>query len=234
LFLYADYDIGDNTNIYGQVIAAHNIASDRRESISLLSAWQGRIYAENAFLRPEVRQAMVDAGAQFAGYGFFGLNVADTPLGESVQDTKNIMRSYTAGFSHDFTSGFLDGWTLEGYYQYGENVQDFITLNGVRVDRMPIALDAVSDPVTGQPICRVNLPQFTVPISQGGNGGLFNDCRPINTFGGVQNISQAAADFMMDRDNKVARQWTEQDFFELVLSGELHQGFGAGPIDAAF
>lgn len=234
LFLYADYDISDSTNVFGQLIAAHNVASDRRESISLLSAWQGRIYAENAFLRPEVRQMMLDAGADSAGYGFFGLNVADTPLGESVQDTDNEMYSLTAGFSHDFNGGFLDGWRLEGYYQYGENVQDFITLNGVRVDRMPLALDAVIDPATQQAICRVNLPEFTVPVAQGGNGGLFSDCRPINTFGGVQNISQGAADFIMDRDNKIARQWTEQDFFELVLSGELHQGFGVGPIDAAF
>jgi len=235
LFLYADYDFSENTTVFGQLIAAQNEASDRRESISLLSGWQGRIYADNAFLRPEVSQLMTSNGAQFVGYGFFPPNIVDTPLGESMQDTTNKMYSLTLGFDHQFTGGgFLDGWRLEGYYQFGENEQDFNTINGVRVDRLQFAMDAVRNPTTGQPICRVNLPQFTGPISAGGNGGLFSDCVPMNTFGGVNNISQGAANYVMDRDNKTARQWTEQDFIEVVLSGELFEGFGAGPIDAAF
>ncbi len=57
---------------------------------------------------------------------------------------------------------------------------------------------------------------------------------PINTFGGVQNISAAGADYIMDRDDKTARQWTDQHMAELVASGEVFDGFGAGPVDAAF
>ena len=247
LFLHADYDIGTSTNVYGQVIAGQNTASDRRESVSLLLGWQGRIYPDNAFLRPEVSQLLLSNGITNLdgftatgaprggiGYGFMPPNIVDSPLGESIQDTDNQMQSYTVGFTHDISGSVLDGWTLEGYYQYGKNVQDFVTINGVRTDRMQMAMEAVRHPTTGQPICRVNLPQYTLPIDQGGNGGLFSDCVPMNTFGGVNNISQAAADYIMDRDNKVARQWTHQDFYELVLSGELFQGFGAGPIDAAF
>lgn len=247
LFLHADYDIGDNTNVYGQVLAGQNSASDRRESVSLLLGWQGRIYPDNAFLRPEVSQLLLANGITNAdgftatgaprggiGYGFMPPNIVDSPLGESIQDTDNEMASYTVGFTHDFVGSFLDGWTLEGYYQYGKSVQDFVTINGVRTDRMQMAMEAVRHPTTGQPICRVNLPQYTVPIEQGGNGGLFSDCVPMNTFGGVNNISQAAADYIMDRDNKTARQWTHQDFYELVLSGELFDGFGAGPVSAAF
>src|SRR5690606_14718832 len=132
---------------------------------------------------------MTANGAQFVGYGLLPLNVSDTTLGESVQDTKNQTSSLTFGLTHDFTEGFLDGWNLQTYYQYGENVQDFITLNGVRVDRLQFAMDAVRNPATGEIVCRVNLPQYTGPISQGGNGGYFNDCVPMNTFGGVQNIS---------------------------------------------
>jgi outer membrane receptor protein involved in Fe transport len=232
VFLYADQDFGANTNVYAQMIYGRNLTADRRESISLLSGWEGRIYADNAYLRPEVSQLMTSNGAQFTGYGFFPLNVVDTPLGESRQDTKNQTFSLTVGMNHDFTSGFLDGWNLKTYFQKGENIQDFLTLNGVRVDRLPLAMDAVRDPATGQTVCRVNLPQFTGPVSAGGNGGYFKDCVPLNTFGGVQNISQAAADYIMDRDNKDARQWTKQDSFELVLSGELAEGW-AGPIDSA-
>jgi iron complex outermembrane recepter protein len=246
LFLYADYDFGDRTNVFGQVIAGNNRASDTRESISLLLGWVGRVYPDNAFMRPEVSQLLLNNGITNLdgytatgaprggiGYGFFPENVYDSPLGLSVQDTENRMTSLTFGFTHEL-GGFLDGWNLEGYYQKGRNSQDFITLNGVRVDRLQMAMEAVTHPDTGQPICRVNLPQYTGPISQGGNGGLFSDCVPINTFGGLQNVSQGAADYVMDRDNKVARQWTYMDFFELVMTGQLHEGFGAGSIDAAF
>lgn len=234
LFLHLKYDVGDATSLYFQGIYSENSASDRRESISLLSGWQGRFYADNAYLNDEVRTLMADAGVASVAYGFFGHNRSGTPLGDSRQDTNNEMYSATFGFQTDFSGGFLDGWSLDGYYQYGENVQDFVTVNGVRVDRLQLAIDAVAHPLTGEPICRVNLPEFTGPIEAGGNGGVFHDCVPINTFGGVQNISAAGADYIMDRDNKIARQWTDQHVAEVVLRGDLWSGWGAGPIAAAF
>jgi iron complex outermembrane recepter protein len=229
-FLYMDYDLSENTNVFSQLIYSENEASDQRESITLQSSWQGRIYADNAFLNPQARDLIVASGSPFVGYGYAGLNTPDTPLGESRQDTTNKMYSLTFGFEHEFDFG----WTLNGYYQYGENEQDFITTNGVRTDRLNFAIDAVRNPTTGEIVCRVNLPEFTGPISAGGNGGLFSDCVPINTFGGVQNISAAGANYIMDRDDKTARQWTDQHMFELVANGEVFEGFGAGPVDAAF
>lgn len=233
-FLYMDYDVNDTTTLFLQGIWADNSAWDRRESISLLSGWQGRVFLENPFLPDPVRQIMTANNLTQVDYGFFALNHPDTPLGESGQFTDNEMYSVTGGFKTEIQGGFFDGWEVDAYVQYGENIQDFVCKNCVRVDRMPIALDAVPDPVTGQPICRVNLPQFTGPVASGGNGGIFSGCQPINTFGGAQNISQGAADWIMDRDNKVARQWTDQTAFEVVMNGELFSGFGAGSIDAAF
>ncbi len=228
-FLYADYDLGDSTNIFAQAIYADNSASDQRESITLQSIWQGRVYPDNAYLTQQARDLINASGAPFVGYGLAAANRPDTVLGESRQETNNEMYSFTTGFTHDFDFG----WNLNGYYQYGKNIQDFVTVNGVRVDRLQLAFDAVRHPTTGEIICRVNLPEFTGPIGSGGNGGLFRDCRPINTFGGIQNISQAGADYIMDRDGKIARQWTDQHVWELVASGELFDGFGAGAVDGA-
>ncbi len=229
-FLYLDYELSPNTNVFAQAIYADNSASDQRESITLQSIWQGRVYPENAYLSTQARDLIVASGAPFVGYGLAAANTPDTVLGESRQDTDNKMYSFTTGFEHQFESS----WSLNGYYQYGENVQDFVTDNGVRVDRLQFAFDAVVHPTTGQIICRVNLPQYTGALTAGGNGGLFSDCAPINTFGGIQNISKAGADYIMDRDGKVARQWTDQHVFELVTSGEVFDGFGAGVVDAAF
>lgn len=229
-FLYLDYELNENTTLFGQLIYAENSASDQRESVTLQSIWQGRVYPDNAYLSDQARDLIVGSGAPFVGYGLAAANNPDTPLGESRQDTDNKMYSWTAGFDHEFAFG----WNLNGYYQYGKNEQDFVTTNGVRTDRLNFAFDAVRHPTTGEIVCRVNLPEFTGPIGSGGNGGAFSDCAPINTFGGVQNISQAGADYIIDRDGKIARQWTDQHMFELVTSGELFGGFGAGPVDGAF
>jgi outer membrane receptor protein involved in Fe transport len=241
-YVYLDYDVGDSTNVYFETIYGDNSASDRRESISLLSLWQGRIYADNVFLDPSVASLMAaqgstgdPSGVRYVGYGYFPPNNPNTVLGDSRQETNNTTHATTIGFTHDFAGdGALGGWTLGGYYQDGDNTQDFLTVNGVRVDRLQLAMDAVADPVTGQPICRVNHPSFTGPIASGGNGGVFSDCVPLNTFGGVANITWQAADYIMDRDNKIGRQWTEQRVAEFVLQGDLWDGFGAGPVGSAF
>lgn len=227
-FLYLDYDVTDNLNVYAQGIYGNTRNSDRRESISLLSVWQGRIYADNPFLPDSVRQLMADvlpADRQYFGFGMFARNAPDTPLGESRQITDNDMYSGTIGFKAELSGGFLDGWHLDGHYQYGKNTQDFITVNGVRTDRLPLAMDAVRD-ANGNIVCRVSLPEYDP-------NGIFRDCVPINLFGGLQNVTPQAAAWIMD-DGKVARQWTDQHVAELVLNGTVWEGFGAGPIAAAF
>jgi len=233
-FLYTDFDLSDNTNIYFQGIWADNRAKDRRESIPLLSIWGGRIYDDHYYLDDQVRNLMNQSNTPFVGFGIKLPNDGSTVLGESRQFTENSMESYTLGLKHNIQGGFFDGWKVDAYYQYGENVQDFNCVNCVRVDRTFLAMDVVAHSVTGLPTCRVNDPLFTGPISQGGNGGLFSDCVPMNLLGGAGNISKGAADYVMDRDGKIARQWTDQHFMEFVMSGDLHEGWGAGPIGAAF
>src|SRR5690606_35250039 len=145
-FIYADYEISPQTSVFIQGIYADNSASDQRESITLQSSWQGRVYADNAFLSPQASDIIAASGAPFVRYGYAGLNSPDSPLGESRQDTNNETTSVTYGFDHEFDNG----WTLNGYYQYGRNVQDFVTVNGVRVDRLQMAFDAVRNPATGE------------------------------------------------------------------------------------
>jgi outer membrane receptor protein involved in Fe transport len=227
-FLYVDYDLTDNFNIYVQGLHGTTRTSDRRESIALLSVWQGRIYQDNAFLPQQVKDLIatnLPANRQFVGFGFFGVDDPSNPMGDSRQITENTLDSGTLGFKSQIKGGFLEGWRLDGYYQYGKTKQDFITQNGVRVDRLPMAMDAVTD-ANGQVRCRVSLPQFDP-------NGYFKDCVPVNLFGGVQNLTPAAVAWIRD-DGKVARQWTDQKFAELVLNGDVWRGWGAGSIAGAF
>jgi iron complex outermembrane receptor protein len=236
-FLHGDYDVNDHMTAFAQVMYARNFTSDRWQSIPLLSIWAGRVYAENPFLQPSVANLIIankPANAQYETFGFFAPNTPDSVIGESRENTLNHMYSTTVGVKGDFdTSGFFKDWKYNAYYQYGANTQDFIETNGTRVDRLFLAMDAVTGPA-GTPICRVNLPQFTGSIASGGNGGLFSDCVPINLFGGVQHVSKAAADYVMDRNSKDARQWTNQSVWEFVLNGDIYKGFGAGPVGSAF
>lgn len=238
-FAYADYDVNENLNVFLQGIYSDNLTNDRNQSIHYTGTlWQTRIYSDNAFLTPTARDLIRNnrpAGQDFVNYGLLTESSPDTVLDEPRMETNNQMYSITAGFNGTIASGgFFDGWNYNGYAQYGKTKQDVDTTMAIRTDRIFLAMDAVRDPTSGQIVCRVNLPQFTGPIASGGNGGLFKDCVPLNTFGGTPNISQAAADYIVDRDGKTARQWTYQEAAEFVMNGELLDGFDAGPITGAF
>jgi len=224
LFGYLDYDLSDNVNVYVQGIYGKTRNSDRRESIALVpSLWGAPIFADNAFLPESVSSIMDAEDLESFTLGYLGLNTDDNLLGDSRQITDNRMYSITTGFNADVGGdGFMSGWRVDGYYQYGKNRQDFITENGIRVDRLFIAMDAVADPDTGVPVCRAAL-----------FNDVFADCVPVNLFGGNQNISPEAASYIVD-DGKTSRQLTSQHFAELVMTGEIWEGFGAGPISGAF
>src|SRR5262249_40150292 len=118
------------------------------------------------------------------------------------------------------------------------------------------AMDAVRDPNTGAIVCNVQrfnptpaqlaasvqgvlaattriteFPDGVMPIdSPIVNDNAIRDCTPLNIFG-LGNASQAAQNYVIG-DKKGYRD-LEQDFAELLLSGELYQGWGAGPVSFA-
>lgn len=223
LFLRAGYDITPDVNVFAQVLYGNTVTTDRRESIALLGPWGAEVFSDNPYLPQGVRQTMMAEGLDSVGFGFFARNAPDSPLGESFHETDNEFTSTTLGVDMRLPEGgFLGGWQLSAYYDYGENTQDFIARNAVRVDRLPMALDAVDDG-NGNTVCRVTLY----------NAGTFDDCVPLDVFGGVDNVDPAARAFVMD-DGKIARQETKQQFAEIVLTGEVWEGLDAGPVFGAF
>ena len=100
------------------------------------------------------------------------------------------MSNYTVGFEAKIPGGALEGWNVNGYLQKGKNRQDFNTVNGIRVDRLWLALDAVRDP-SGNIVCRAALPQYDP-------NGYLKGCAPLNLFGGVRNITPEAAAWVRD------------------------------------
>jgi outer membrane receptor protein involved in Fe transport len=161
----------------------------------------------------------------------------------------NEILSVTGGFTLDVAAdGFFEGWTVDGYYQWGDNERKGYQ-KGLRVDRIHAAVDAVVDPATGDIVCRTTL-----------FNDAFADCEPLNLFG-RGNASAAAVDWVVGNDPgetittplffadtgfdlgitdsyvsseaKVNIVEMEQRLFELSANGKVGEGW-AGPIGMAF
>lgn len=251
IFLYADYDVTDNFNVFFQGIHG----SSERFSTNLAGQFQFVfspmiIYSGNAFLPPEVQQVMDDEGISQFTLNRMG-HSSDLAKGGAGTTQDITMNSGTVGFDYDIESGgFFDGWQVDGYYQKGKSDTDAIQSGGIRIDRIHMAHDAVIDPSSGQLSCNVTV------VS-----GLYPDCVPLNPFG-RGNMSDAAIDWVTGFDPgqnvsvsplyftqsgyskgysdnyvteaaKVVRSDIEQEVFEINMNGEVWEGFGAGPVLAA-
>ena len=224
VFVHYDHEVGEGNSFYVETLLADSEQANVWQTAALLGPWVGRIYADNPFLPAALAQTLQNEGRQFAGFGIFTPNVSGNPFEGADLVAKNRYGQLVGGFSHDMPDGFLaGGWVLDTYVQYAQNRQETVAPTGMRVDRLFLAMDAVTGP-NGQPVCRVSL--F--------NAGIFDDCVPINLVGGSAAVTPAAAAYVLD-DGKIARGRTTENDAEVTLRGDLTSGSGVlGPINAAF
>lgn len=187
VFAYADYDVSDQVTVYAQGMFGWQTLRQFGRVGDFLAAppQQITIYRENAFLPDSVADLMDAAGAssftmtragtrQDWGWGSFA-NINDTT-------------SATVGFKSTLaTGGFLDGWSVDGYFQYGKNKLDAVQEGGIRLDRMYLATDAVVDS-SGSIRCNITVISGAMP-----------DCVPLNVFG-RGNADAAALDWIKGFD----------------------------------
>jgi len=251
------YELSDSTELFGQVMLGRTESNthDRLGGLEMGDAYFVQAYVENPFLPDVVRNAMIAQNRSSIRIDKIGQirvpgrhNIADG------RDDKNIsqMWSASAGIDH----GFDNGWNLRATYQYGESKLSTAAYDMLRIDRLAMAIDAVRDPNTGAIICNVQrfnpTPQQLAASMQGRvvpttmigsnpngtmavdspilNDNAIRDCVPLNMFG-LANASQQAADYVTT-DKKGLRD-LDQHFAEALLTGELHEGWGAGPLSFA-
>lgn len=225
-FVYLDYDVSDDTNIYLQGIYGMSKVRGPWFSSPVMvgSTWQGTIYSGNPYLPSNVQQIMTDNKVASFNMGLTGATRNDRQggLGQYVVNQSNKLSSGTVGFEKRFTSGVLEDWKLTGYAQYGSNDQDMNFQDGLITSRLYLALDAVVNPANGQTVCRAALLNPT----------QFGDCVPVNLFGGVDSVSPAAKAYLVDKNTNVKSTYS-QTFAEMALSGKVYDGVGAGPFRMA-
>jgi len=256
-FVGAQYEFSDSLTGFVQALSGRSESRTTANlgGVTFTGNWHGTAFRENPFLPPQVGQAM-DA----ANVSVLQVWKQEQPYHPNNLDIGNEESgvfgswSWAAGFDY----ALPNDWTLRASWQSGESHRRTGIFNEQRVDRTYLATDAVAGP-NGQVICNVQrfnpTPQQLaasvagrlaspggVPGGTAGNVttaplaspiGLdrtIENCVPVNILG-VGTNSIAAREYM--NTPKVGDGNVEQDFFEALLQGEAHEGWGYGPISFA-
>lgn len=255
IYVYGDYELTDNLLIYAQYMRGQNKTSRFNDPTGSFNGTPttATIFADNAFLPQSVRDTM--AANDIESFVLRRMGGLDDLAQFATLRDNNVMNSFAGGLTWDIgTGGFFDGWQADLYYQYGENTRKGYQ-NGLRVDRIFAALDAVDEGLAttgtanGNIVCRVSL-----------FGDGFPGCTPINLFGRGNASAQALdyvtgyepgttittpiyyADTGFERGDsftfttgieKLNTTKISQHVLEFDLNGDVIEGW-AGPIVAAF
>lgn len=257
-FAGLQFDLTDSTTLFGQVMLGRTESNthNRRGNPEMGQQYYGTIYVDNAFMPETLRQAMIAEGLQ--SIQLHKIGQVRLPGNRNFYDDRNdenwsSMWSATVGLDH----AFANGWDLRASYQRGESELTSTAHNMIRIDRWYMAMDAVRDPVTGAIVCNVQrydpTPEELAASMQGRlvattqiteypdgvrtvdspivDDNAIRDCQPLNVFG-LGNVSQAAADYVVG-PTKTGIRDLEQDFAEVLVTGQIADGWGAGPISLA-
>jgi outer membrane receptor protein involved in Fe transport len=253
-FLGLKFDLNERLTLTAQAAAGRSEASASGQHASMgngTSQYAWKIFRNNAYLPQRLADEMdrlkldvirLSTANMIDGPGL--INIYDDRVDRSIQQ----QQMYTVGFNFNID----DNWNLNGAYQRGEAKTSTGMLNIARIDKFFMATDAVRDPATGKIMCNITLrnpsaaelkqfmegkrlpsPIDPLGVTADSPIGPLNplDCVPINPFG-LGNANQAAKDWILDPEKKQMR-LLNQDFAELLLTGVLYEGWGAGPLSLA-
>lgn len=244
-FVGFKYDLTDRLRLFTQALYGVSESNQyhQRGLPHLQDIWFGTIYSGNPYLPAELQQAMTDQGvAAFKMLKLGQLQGAQNWNDDETERNSHTMFTWAVGGEADLWSD----WQVRANWQVGRSHKFTLVRNDLRVDRMFLALDAVTGP-NGTPICRVQLfnptpeqlaasvagrtSKFGGPLlSPVGLDDTISGCVPLNPFG-QGNVSQEARDYLTD--DKWGTSDVHQRFGEVLLTGKLFEGW-AGPISSAF
>jgi len=206
-----DYEISDNLNFF---LDGSWAESDTNHVVvqpwSFIKGGPDIIRADNPFIPDVLRQTMA------------ANNIPVLAMGRTSEDM-----GFITDFSHAESwriaaglQGDFNGWNWEASWTHGEWDALSNSVNNVIRENRAFAIDAVTDPVSSEIVCRAN--------AGGANGAP--GCVPLDLFG-IGAPSQAALDYIhgtmvIDRENT-------QDVVSASMSGELFD-LPTGPLAVAF
>jgi outer membrane receptor protein involved in Fe transport len=257
-FVGAKYAFTDNLEGFVQALVGRSESRTKANlgGINFTGNWHGTVFRENAFLSPQIAQAMDAAGVSVMQ--LWKSEMPATPNNLEVGNEESGVFgtwAWAAGIDYQLPND----WALRASWQSGESHRRTGIFNEQRVDRTYLATDAVRKPGTNDIVCNVQLFNPTpaqlqasvagrlaspggIPGGTAGNPtkspllspvGLDNtiqDCVPLNILG-VGNNTKAAKEY--NNTPKMGQGIVQQDFGEIVLQGEAYEGWGYGAINFA-
>lgn len=167
-----EYELTDNLSAYVQFTGNFKVDTNYAEHIRLNNVF---LAAENAFLAPQYRQILANAGqATFRLSGIMGNGPRSSAKSESDQ------RMFFAGLR-----GAIGEFNWDLTYVHARSELDTTMLHDLNNQRLAHALDAVLS--GGRVVCRVTVT----------NPGLADDCVPLNVFGPTA-FTDTAIDYITD------------------------------------
>lgn len=169
---------------------------DDARTLAFSGAGGAVAYLDNPYLPDSIRQVML-------ANGLTRLNISRTygnfPIREEDHDRENFTLGQSLG-------GNLTGnlkW--QAFWQYGRTEDDAVTRNTPYKSHWVAARDVISDPVTGQPVCRDAVARA-------------NGCVPLNIFSKDQ-PDQALLDYVLgDRHEKRVN---TQQIYGASINGQI-------------
>jgi outer membrane receptor protein involved in Fe transport len=172
-FTRFDYDLTDDIHAYVEGFGARNRNTFQNQSLGFNNV---TLRSQNPFLPAQYRY----------GTDSTTFTLSQIPLNIGAH------RSYfdlTSAFVNGGLEGkFADGafkWNVSG--SYGSSKQKWTVVNNINYQKLSAALDAVTDPATGNVVCGVTLT----------NPGRYPGCAPLNLFGPTA-ASAGALDYVTD------------------------------------
>lgn len=201
---------------------------------------------DNPYLPEELAAFANNDGIGFIGPGGLYISRDSDDWGPNVSTNERTTYRFVAGLRGDLANL---GMSYELSANYGKFERKLIDREDMIADRFFAAIDVVTDPATGEPVCRSDLDPTAYPrttpfdifsfVGGGVNSSFFTftpgdgSCRPANIWGGRGAISQDALNFMT-YDREVEDE-IEQTVFSGFITGNTESWFSlpAGGISYA-
>lgn len=224
------YDLADNVTFYlqGQASEAYSFGWYFPQKIQPGANQADIFYKDNPFLSPAIQAQLGNNGThplQTSGTvqpgNTFQLGEFITGLGQAgTNGTGSVNRvlGMQTGLDGTIMNGRF-GWNL--FYTHSENRLQVDLVNNQNLQRMYAAQDAVQLP-NGNVACYA--------ATQAATAAQYANCVPINPFGPTA-ISQSAFNYVFQ--TTTFHETDTLDNFGGAISGNVFDGWGAGPITAA-
>ena len=239
------FDFNDTASVFWEA----KYVSQTIEAIEQYHNFTDLLYGapDNPFLPEELSAFINNQGLGFGGIDG-GLHISRDSDDWSKNLTTNERETlrFVVGVEGDLD----DVWSYEVSGNYGQFSRKMNDRDEMIADRFFASIDAVTNPATGEAVCRSDLDASAYPRSTPFNifqfvgGGVRSSfftftpgsgqCKPMNIWGGRRGMSPESIDFVTF-DRQVEEE-IEQTVFSAYITGDSSQLFElpAGPIGVAF